>query len=217
MINLKVLGKYKKLLIECEAGIASSVLYQLSAIDKKVDNVNGKCVIEIDMKYIEECSKALASFKGKVIFDGSFIEWKNKYRGKTPVLIRTAIINSKIYGTNDFKIPHTKIEEVTRYFFKPAVNMKSYKDKKWDGYIVLYKRWLHQFPTGLLDRVLKVLDDEGIPYHIEKMYEEPKRQFDWTPIKLFEPSEDQIEAVDIALKMKRGVMKAATGFGRFAL
>lgn len=215
---LKVEDKYKMLRIECAAGFASDVLYTLSAIDKTVAESEGLCIIRIDMKYINQCNSALAKFKNKVTFHSSFKEWNENYRNKLPVLIRVSTINTRIYGTKDFKIPHNAIEEATRYFFKPAVNMNSYKNKEWDGYVNLYKKYLHQFPTGLLDRVLKVLDDKNIIYYIEKMYDDsPVKQFDWKPIKLFEPSEDQLEAVEACLKDKRGVVKAATGFGKTAM
>ena len=219
MIELKVKGRFKTLNIECSAGMASDVLYSLSDIPKEVDTKNSSvCSILIDMKYIDKCNTALSKYKGSVKFDSSFIEWKSKFHKKVPILIRCATINSKIYKSPHFDIPHKDIEDVTKYFFKPAVNQKAYKDGKWDGYIKLYKRWLCQFPTGLLDSVLEVLEKNDIPYTLEYVYDtNPAREFDWKPKHIFTPSDDQFEAVEACMKHKRGVVKAATGFGKTSM
>jgi len=219
LLVLKVEGKFKILKIECSAGMASDVLFSLSEIPKEVDTTNNNvCTILIDMKYIDKCNTTLNKYKGSVKFDSSFLEWKKKFHKKTPILIRSAVINTKIYRSPDFEVPHQAIEDATKYFFKPAVNMKSYKDKKWDGYVKLYERRFYKFPTGLIDRVLEVFDKEEIPYTLEHVHDEsPPKEFDWEPKELFVPSEDQLEAVDICMKYGRGVVKAATGFGKTAM
>lgn len=207
----------KNLMLECDAGIAGDVLYTLSAYKPTYTGTNKVC-ITVSMDYINQINKDLAKYKGKLILDSSFIEWKEKYAGKTPLLIRAGVTFSKIYKSPHYDIPHKDIEDVCKYFFKPAVNQKAYKDKKWDGYIHLYKRWLHQFPTGLLDRVCKVLDEKQIAYRIEYTYDtSPAKQFEWEPKDIFTLSEDQVECIDECMKAKRCVVKAATGFGRIAL
>lgn len=202
------------LILECDAGIAGDVLHTLSAYNPRYEG-NLKVSIMVSMDYITEVNKDLLRYKGQLKLDSSFLEWKDKFAGKTPVLIRVGVITSRIYKSPSFTIPHTDIEDVCKYFFKPAVNQKAYKDKKWDGYIHLYKKWLHQFPTGLLDRVCHVLDKKGILYKLEYIYDtNPPKQFNWKPKDIFQLSEDQVECIDECMKAKRCVVKAATGFGK---
>jgi superfamily II DNA or RNA helicase len=100
---------------------------------------------------------------------------------------------------------------------KSAFNSKQFKEKKWDGYIKLYKRWEHTFPTGLLGEVLAALTQKGFKYKVEYVYEtSPDAQFNWTICDGLIPDPDQVEAVNIAKQGKRGVVKAPTGFGKVA-
>lgn len=204
----------KELILECDSGIAGDVLYTLSPYNptyKGEDRVE----ICVSMDYINQINRDLAKYKGQLKLDSSFLEWKDKYAGKTPLLIRAGVTFSKIYRSPNYDIPHKDIEDVCKYFFKPAVNQKAYKDKKWDGYIHLYKRWIHQFPTGLLDRVCKVLDEKQIAYRIEYAYDtSPAKQFNWEPKDIFTLSEDQVECINECMQAKRCVVKAATGFGK---
>lgn len=218
MINISVNNEHNKLIVECNAGIASDILYAFSAIGNTVSAKGNMCVITCDISDVDAINRALAPFKKDIRLHASFVDWKNRYYGKIPILIKCGVNKSIIYKSRDFDIPHKKIEDECKYFFLPAVNQQKYKDGKWDGYIHLYKRYLRTFPTGLLDRVISVLENEKIPYKIEYTYDvAPKKMFDWVPKDLFEPSEDQIEALDACMKAKRCVCKAATGFGKVAL
>lgn len=211
--------KNNMLVLECVAGIASSVIHALTPFHPSIEKgATGNCIITLNLDYINEINKALAPFSKAIKIDKSFSDWKLENIGKKPILIRCGVTFSVIYKSPDFDIPHKDIEDVAKYFFKPAVNQKAYKDKKWDGYIHLYKRLQRRFPTGLLDKVLSVLDKQNIPYKVEYTYEQrPPRQFDWEPRNLFTLSEDQVESIDAAMKAGRCVVKAATGFGKIAL
>ena len=88
----------KNLMLECDAGIAGDVLYTLSAYKPTHTGTNKVC-ITVSMDYINQINKDLAKYKGKLILDSSFIEWKEKYAGKTPLLIRAGVTFSKIYKT----------------------------------------------------------------------------------------------------------------------
>ena len=215
MINAKINKEHNKVILECDAGIASDVLYAFSDIDVQIIKEDNKCVIQGDIAHINTINKALLPFKEHIKLDDSFLKWKEKYYGKSPLLIRCGVNYSKIYNSTDFKIPHKEIENVCKYFFLPAVNMKKYKEGKWDGYISLYKRWLREFPTGLLSRVTKVLEELSVPYRVDYTYDtNPPREFDWKAKDLFEPTEDQVEALEACMKAGRCVCKAATGFGK---
>lgn len=211
MITVKT--NNQDLILECDAGIAGDVLYNLSSYNPRYEGTD-KVNIYVSMDRINEINKDLLRYKGQLKLDSSFIEWKDKFAGKTPVLIRAGVITSRIYKSPHYDIPHKELEDSVKYFFKPAVNQKAYKDKKWDGYIHLYKRWKYEFPTGLLDRICDVLDNKKIPYRVEYSYEtKPQRQFNWKAKHLFTPSEDQLEAVKACVEAGRCVAKASTGFG----
>lgn len=218
MILVRINNEHSKVILECEAGIASDVLYAFFDIPIQTSNKENKCLIESDIGNINEVNKALLPFEDKIKLDPSFLDWKDRYLRKNPILIRSGVNTTKLYGSTDYKIPHKEIEDVCKYFFLPAVNMNKYKEGKWDGYICLYKRWLREFPTGLLDRVVEVLEKLSVPYRIDYTYDTiPPRQFDWKAKDLFEPTEDQIEAIESCMKAKRCVCKATTGFGKVVL
>jgi hypothetical protein len=167
---------------------------------------------------VEELSSLLFSIKDKCIIDKSLIEWRKAHPiQKSPLLIRCGVVYSKIYKS-DYDIPHKAIEDATKYFWKPAVNNPKFKAGKWDGYINLYKRWEHSFPSGLLSAVEDVLKQNNIQYRIEYGYDrQPKAQFDWSINDGITPDPDQIEAIDACLKGLRGICKAPTGFGKTAI
>jgi superfamily II DNA or RNA helicase len=151
-------------------------------------------------------------------YDDAYKTWRNQ-RYKNAICIRCGVVTSKITRGFDAEaiidIPHKKIEEATRYFWKPAVNNSKYKNGNWDGYINLYKRWEQTFPTGLIDDICRVLDEEKIKYYIDYIYElAPKRQFNWVVDDGVIPDPDQVNAVELALKGRRGILKAPTGFGK---
>ena len=171
--------------------------------------------LSIDVSEVDILNKALFPVKKKLKIEQSFIEWK-KTRLQTPAVIRVGVIDSKIIkGT--LPIPHSDIEEVTKFFVKAAFMSKQFKEKKWDGYVKLYKRWEKTFPTGLLSDVCEALDKINFKYKIEYIYDKsPERQFDWKIKELFEPSEDQLEAVKVCTRT-RGVLKAPTGMGKTSM
>lgn len=175
-------------------------------------------IFEIHPKYVYELNNMLSdNLANRVSVDNSFREWKSKQKVETPVLIRCGVVHSKIYPGR-IKLPTDKIKEVTRYFFKPAVNMQKYKDGKWDGYLNLYDARSRKFLTGLLSKVLEVLRNNQIPYTVEYTYEQaPKKQFDWVVDDNIVPDPDQIEAIEAGIDGRRGVIKAPTGFGKTAV
>ncbi len=171
-------------------------------------------VSEEDIDWINQC---LLPIKHLLIIDDSFKKWRSNESSNSEVIIRCGVTNAYIVrGSNE--LPTKAIEKSTRYFFKGAIHSPKYKAGTWDGYINLYKRWEHSFPTGLLHEVEAVLTQNGIPYKVEYLYERnlPK-QFNWKICDGFIPDEDQIEAVEKCVKGKRGICKAPTGFGKTAI
>lgn len=219
MITVKTKDYHKILLLQCDAGDASITLYTFSKFNPKhYKDSNGKVCIELDMRHIDEINALFGQLDVQREIDKSFIEWKEKYRNKVPLAIRIGVTQSRIIRSCDYEVPKKEIDEVCKYFFNAAVNMPSYKDKKWDGYFHLFDVRTKTFYTGLLDRVIGVLNKLGIPYKLQYLYElNPPRQFDWKPKDLFTPSSDQELCVQKCLETSRGVVKAATGFGKTSM
>lgn len=160
----------------------------------------------------DEMNEKIAPLSGRFIIEPSFVNFLKHHKDR--IIIKCGPVISHIYGEN---VPHKEIEDVTKYFWKPAVRQQRYIDKKWDGYITLYKRWERSFPTGLLYLVEQVLKKQDLQYEVQYLYERrPQRQFNWYVDDNIKPDPDQIEAVNAGLKGLRGVLKAPTGFGNVA-
>lgn len=151
-----------------------------------------------------------AALKGvKITPHESFNEWVAKNKLTEAVVINSGIIESKISGKN---IPEEDIEKACRYFLKAAVNSQKYKKGYWDGYIRLYNKKTKKFPSGLLYLVEEILNRKGIKYKVIYNYQrKPDPQFNWEANNKVTPDPDQIEAIRLADKNLRGVLKAPTG------
>lgn len=216
MISVSYNKTSNRLNLLCSSSIAGELLECLFKYGVSSTSMpDGKLLIGASMRYINEINKELVKFKKYIVIEDSFVEWKNNNIKKKPILIKVGVVHSFIYPSLDFNVPHEDIEKVCRYFFKPAVNQKSYKDNRWDGYIYLYEKRKRRFLTGLLEDVKGVLDKLKIPYQIQYMYNDsPEREFDWKPKELFTLSDDQIECIEACIEAKRCTIKAATGFGK---
>ncbi|MDF2841772.1 MAG: hypothetical protein K0R00_198 [Herbinix sp.] len=176
-----------------------------------------KSVFEVPVKSVYSLNTILGAIKDRITVDNSFNIWKQKQKVVAPVLIRCGVIYSRVYP-GQLQLPIKEIEEATRFFLKAAVNMKKYKEGKWDGYVNLYDRRERKFPTGLLPKIQEVLDKKEIPYNIEIVYEEaPKPEFNWRVEDGLTPDPDQYDAIDAGIKGRRGIIKAPTGFGKTAI
>lgn len=157
----------------------------------------------------DEFKKYVALFKAQYI--------KQNGTMKKGLVITKSVNVCQILGPKSL-IPQKEIEKKTRYFFEGAKNSKKFKEGKWDGYINLYRAYKRTFPTGLLSRVCKVLDEKKVPYRIDVAYDEqPEPQFNWKICDNFILDDDQVEAVKAGLSGKRGILKAPTGFGKTAV
>ena len=174
----------------------------------------------IDEKYIDMLNKDLLPIKKCISLHSSVVEWKNKRNNpirnndgtkKEPLKIRCGVVNSRILK-GDYEIPNKELDEKCRYFWKPAVRQQRFKDKRWDGYLHLYKSRFHEFPTGLLNEVTSLLEEKSIPVVVEYEYDQkPLPEFKWSIDDGIIPDPDQIEAVDACIKGLRGICKAPTG------
>ena len=98
------------------------------------------------------------------------------------------------------------------YYFSPKYKKKINGKRLWDGRIyLLYKA--SYFPTGLIKRVTKFLEEEGIPCRIKDERLFPKGQSLPLP-EDFSPWQHQSEGLDIALEEKNGIFSVATSGGK---
>ena len=197
----------------------------LFSLPNKIKYVAGEWFIVPSI--IEKLNKALVPMKQKISLTEEFSTWLRNYRESRQkdvttnsggsCVINVGVVESKIIP-NGNKLPTDKLTKKMRYFFEGARNMKSFQDKKWDGYIQLYDKRANTFPTGLLFDATAILDKERIPYKINMLYDvAPEKQFNWIVDDGITPDPDQIEAVECALKGRRGIVKAPTGFGKTAV
>lgn len=161
-------------------------------------------------------SHALIPMKHNLFVSESIRSWREAGSPKSAVIMCGVITSKVMKGSQD--LPHKDMEEATRYFWKAAPNHPKYKSGAWDGYINLYKRWEHSFPTGLLYEIENVFIKKGIIYRIENTYNiDSERQYLWEICDNIVPDPDQIEAVRCAVEGRRGIVKAPTAFGKTAI
>ena len=157
------------------------------------------------------------------LYSQEFIKWEQEYKANRPIAINCEILDSTIDTSEEtFAKINNPINEACRYFFKAAVNQKAYANGNWDGYVEMYNKTKHNFPSGLLYLVKAKLDEMHMPYTVSTSYEAlPPRQFPW---KWNENNKagivadpDQDEAVRLSVENLRGILKAPTGFGKTAI
>jgi len=88
--------------------------------------------------------------------------------------------------------------------------------RKWDGRIYLIYKLKNsiRFSTGLLSKVRKILDDDGVTYDVTDSRPKYQRDMplDWSPD--HQLRDYQSEAVELFCKRGRGIIKLATGGGK---
>lgn len=173
--------------------------------------------------YLDELSCALRPMSKKLQMTDRFKRYAAFFRensteekeGKNKVIVYV-YPNRSVIKTRFF--PAEELDKKMKYFFKPAVNMKKYKEGRWDGYFHLFDKRSRTFPTGLLHMAKEIFEKKGYGYKIVYKYERrPEKKFDWYVDDGITPDPDQIEAVKAAYDAGRSVVKAPTGFGKTAV
>ncbi|MEG0728272.1 MAG: DEAD/DEAH box helicase family protein [Anaerovoracaceae bacterium] len=201
---------------KCDDTIFSNIIGRLQQHNFEYELKYDPFRIALSVDYREKLSSVLVEFSRFVEVTEKFKEWISKIRMKT-VKISVGPVFSKILPCRA-KLPIKDIEDVTKYFFKPAVRKAAYKDKRWDGYIHLYNKYDKSFPTGLIDLVESEIIRAGLV--VDKIYTHdtaPPRMFNWEVDDDIIPEPDQIEAIEACYYSRRGVCKAPTGFGKTAV
>lgn len=90
----------------------------------------------------------------------------------------------------------------------------AYASGTWDGFVYLFDRRRCRFPSGLAVRVLEFLKRKGVQYAVEKDLPAlpPSVTRPFSPAFSLRPYQE--EAVERALKYKRGVISIPTGGGK---
>jgi superfamily II DNA or RNA helicase len=113
-----------------------------------------------------------------------------------------------------------RIQQATRYRVDGYQFMPAYKKGNWDGYVNLFKRrqgMERTYPTGLEPLVVQALRDMGFDVTFSSAFKSS------SPVKTLNALDEikgvqlrdyQLEAVDVAMDRKRGIIQLPTGTGK---
>ena len=110
-------------------------------------------------------------------------------------------------------IPWTEVIPATSYFHKDAKRVKAF-GKSWSGYVHLFDPIKGEFPSGLLERIVTILNKNGLQYTISQTFSYPTPYLNIKPSFPFQPTQDQINSVEALYKANTGIGKLPTGFGK---
>ncbi|MFB3897822.1 MAG: DEAD/DEAH box helicase [bacterium] len=111
-------------------------------------------------------------------------------------------------------IPFEKIDKVTSFWVSGSEYNPKYVDGVWDGYRHLFNKRTYQFPSGLLNKVLPILEQAQVNYLLidERTTVSPT-------LKLVIRETNQVRkyqktTIQKAVQEKRGIIEMATGAGK---
>lgn len=111
-------------------------------------------------------------------------------------------------------MPWHKIIPATSYFNKAALNSKAYESGRWDGHTHLFDSVTGRVPSGLIERIVKILAECQVPFDISRHFDYPAPSYEWIPTFQFNPTQDQLDAVQALDQANHGIAKLPTGFGK---
>ncbi len=112
---------------------------------------------------------------------------------------------------------HNMLREKCGYMVPNAEWSPAFKNNVWDGIITLYDKKTQSFPTGLLSNVLKALKSQGCEYRLvdKRIKPDVNIKIDTTFADHNRSLYDyQLNAVERAMSVTRGVLALATGAGK---
>lgn len=112
---------------------------------------------------------------------------------------------------------HNMLREKCGYMVPNAEWSPAYKNNVWDGIISLYDKKTQSFPTGLLSNVLNALKSQGCEYRLvdNRIKPDINTKIDTTFADYGRSLYDyQINAVERAMSVTRGILALATGAGK---
>ncbi|MGG4438291.1 DEAD/DEAH box helicase family protein [Priestia megaterium] len=165
----------------------------------------------MSLKYLTDLQKVLMRFKGSIRKTQSYQSFQDKFvLNKNPIVIEWEPMMCKVSGRG---MPWKEIIPITSYFNQGAKNSKQY-GKTWSGYTHLVDPVKGEFPSGLLERIVNVLQTNGIPFQVHQRFSYPEKEFHLNPVFSFTPTQDQIDSVTALDKANHGIAKLPTGFGK---
>lgn len=166
--------------------------------------------VYVPLEQVDGLGLALQDYKGKFEAEKSY---QNVLRFLKPAPVKIKWTPSYCYIEGG-RLPFKDIIPNTSYFDKKFLQMEIYKRGNHSGMVHLFNVAKGRFPSGLLERVIKPLEDAGIPYEIDRTFDYPEPYLDLNPNLPFEPTEDQVRAVEALAKANNGIGKLPTGFGK---
>jgi superfamily II DNA or RNA helicase len=180
---------------------------------KEVKSRDYKNNFYISLEHFNVVREVLSQkYREQLGFSLSYEKFANNFvlNKKNPIFIKWMPATCYIQGAG---LPWNEIIPATSYLDKKAKNSKLY-GKTWSGYVHLFNVTEGCFPSGLLERILSILDKHDIPYHVEREFEYPEPYFNLKTTFSFEPTEDQFASVEALDAANCGIGKLPTGFGK---
>lgn len=166
----------------------------------------------VSLEYFEVTRQVLREVKGGMTFSVPYERFAHLFvMNKNPIHIEWHPAECAIKGSG---MPWHAIIPATRYFDKAALNSQAYEHGRWDGHRNLFDVVNGKFPSGLVERILAILNEENVPFTIHRSFDYPTPKFILHPIFEFTPTDDQIKAVEALDKANNGIAKLPTGFGK---
>lgn len=179
--------------------------------DKSIRYRNVKGTIHVPLRYFDKARSVLREFRNDISYTLRYEKFAHLFvTNNNTITIEWYPCESYITG----KIPFDLIIPNTSYFNKGAHNNEAYKKGRWDGLVHLFDTMTGKFPSGLIERIVKGLNERGLQYRVNRMFDYPTRDLDMNPKFTFTPMEDQVKAVDALDKSNTGIAKCPTGFGK---
>lgn len=162
----------------------------------------------ISLKYFQAARDALREFDP----DQSevYVSFMKRFPAGTPVVIDWYPSQCTVEGG----VPISQFVDRMSYFNDEYRQTKMYKDGKIDGIEHLYHAERGTFPSGLLERAIKIMRKQGVPFRIHQHFRFPSPHLHLTPHFSFTPTQDQIDAVEALDASHCGLGKLPTGFGK---
>lgn len=142
-----------------------------------------------------------------------------RYLGVRNKVIKLILGNSYVQVQGTFpKDVLKEVKSVTSYRPEGYQFMQSYKSGRWDGVYHLYQSSYgeQKFPTGMIHDVIEVLKSKSVEYEVVDKRIKPSSEtfgFQWNS-SFRELRDYQREAVEIAKRRTRGIIRLPTGSGK---
>jgi superfamily II DNA or RNA helicase len=172
---------------------------------------NYKGTIYIPLRHFDVARHVLREFRNEISYTLNYEKFAHLFVTKKDI-VRIEWNPCECIATGP--LPFDLIIPNTSYFNKAAFNSNDYKNGRWDGLVHMFDTKTGRFPSGLLERIVRGLNERGIPYEVKRTFNYPAPKLQLNPKFTFIPSDDQIKAVEALDRSNTGIAKCPTGFGK---